>query len=262
LKKEISKFMIGTKYAALHPLKHLTKNIEDSKLISDTYWKIVSKATKWLRHIPYIRLICVCNNLALGNVNHDSDIDLFIVVQPKRIFIARFLSTILMHVLALRRHGTKIHGRVCLSFYITEDVLDLSSLMISPDDIYLAYWLLSLLPVYDQKTSYMLRLVRENAWLGDFFENYDRRMFETFKPLSNVSRFKKISEMILDTFIGNNIEKVLYNFFYSRYERNKKYFGENSSVIVSKNILKYHNNDRRADILRRFNNNIKCLGSV
>jgi len=124
----------------------------------------------FLRFIPFIRAVYVCNNLSFGIATETGDIDLLIVTEKNHIFLARFLTTIFLHLLGVRRHGQKTTDRFCLSFYVTEDNLDFSPIALrSPtkpaagdqqlstfnfelstiDDIYLAYWTYSLLPIFE-----------------------------------------------------------------------------------------------------------------
>jgi len=65
--------------------------------------KLLRKAGKWGRAIgvvPFVKAVVVINSTAYGNVHSESDIDLFIITTPNRIFLAKGL---LMYLLKLLR---------------------------------------------------------------------------------------------------------------------------------------------------------------
>ena len=48
-------------------------------------YKIALKAVKYLKHLPFIKFIGLCNNLSINNAEADSDIDFFIITKSKRL---------------------------------------------------------------------------------------------------------------------------------------------------------------------------------
>lgn len=119
---------------------------------SKKYW---DRARKWkwvFRLVPFLKKVYVCNNLAFNNVLQKSDIDLFIVTQKDRMFLARSILTFLCHILGIRRHGEKIAGRFCLSFWASEDAENFTSFAL-PEDPYLSLWHKSLVPIYESKAA-------------------------------------------------------------------------------------------------------------
>ncbi len=53
-------------------------------------------------------MVAVVNSLAMHASDTDSDIDLFIVSDPNRMWLVRILSTFIFHILGVRRYGSKI----------------------------------------------------------------------------------------------------------------------------------------------------------
>ena len=121
------------------------------KVIEDVLWRRVMRFAPMLRFVPGVRMVAVCNSLALGEVRPESDIDLFIVARAGWLFRVRFLSVLLMQILGVRRYGKKIAGRFCLSFYVDERALDLSWVDMPGD--YMERWLSSLRPIVDDGVS-------------------------------------------------------------------------------------------------------------
>ena len=98
------------------------KNIE----ISKKFLKKAKKYLPFLRFLPFIRAVAVVNSVSFGSADEKSDIDLFIITKNKHIWTARIFTTFFLHILGVRRHGKKISGRFCLSFFADENNLDLS----------------------------------------------------------------------------------------------------------------------------------------
>jgi hypothetical protein len=53
-----------------------------------------------------------------------SDIDLYIVTTPKRMWLVRIFVTFIFQILLVRKDDKHHAGRFCLSFFSTTDALD------------------------------------------------------------------------------------------------------------------------------------------
>lgn len=112
---------------------------------------LLKKSQPWLSCLaswPGVRAISICNNIAFLNASEESDIDLFIIVNPGEIWQTRFALASFLQLFKKRPQPGNEYGKLCLSFIVTADNLDLSLIKLE-DDIYLFYWLKTLLPVYD-----------------------------------------------------------------------------------------------------------------
>src|SRR3989338_10492249 len=116
--------------------------------LENNLWLKVGRYVPFLRIVPFLKLVAVCNNLAFGKVKEKSDIDLFIIAKSGRLFTVRILVTGILHCLGVRRHGKKIAGRFCLSFFVDDKNLNLEPIAIDKD-VYLAYWIKNIRPVLD-----------------------------------------------------------------------------------------------------------------
>lgn len=111
-------------------------------------FKIAEKATKWLRFVPFVRMIAVTGTLAMKNCEKDSDIDLFVVLEKGRIFTGRLLVTGLVHLLRKRRYGKKIKNRICLNYFVATDRLE-----IQRKDLFAANEYSFIYPIFDSFTT-------------------------------------------------------------------------------------------------------------
>lgn len=218
--------------------------------INDLYWKKVFRFIPKLHMVPFIQAVAVCNSLAFENCNSESDIDLFIITRKNRIFIARVLSGILLHILGVRRHGQKVAGRFCLSFYVAEDGMDLSTMM-QDDEVYLYYWMRSLEFVYRRDDKIFGRFYKKNRWFLKEVPGGMGVMHATER-----SWFSRMVcgfwEVVLGGRLGDFWESLLEKKHLKRFDKRKKELGPSSNVVVTKKMLKFHNIDRRNDFNRAF----------
>ncbi len=232
----------------------------DRNALKEKYWKKIRR-WKWIfKYVPFVRFVAVCNYLSFGAVEKDSDIDLFIVTRPGRIFIAKYFATALTQLFGVRRHGKKIRKRFCLSFIVDEGALNMHPLLLKEYDIYFAYWLMALIPIYGSDKVWQ-KLSDENVWANRYFENFNDRRFRYQKSRGKKDRIlKKVLENMLSGGFGDRIEAKLKAYALKRYEKNAASLPKNASVIVSDSVLKYHNNDQREHFKNEFEAKLKRLG--
>lgn len=224
----------------------------ERELIAKRFWQCVEKY-RWIFQVtPFIRLVAVCNTLAINNTKHESDIDLVVITQSKRLFTTRLLLTILLHILGVRRHGKKIAGKFCLSFFAAENQLVAEEIAKKPYDIYLAYWLQTLQPIAGNKKVYEELLEQNSEWLKQFFAG---------RPLYNMHHFKETPrflgriqialEKILSSRWGERLEKKLAHWQLSRAQKKRKELNvDDSDIVITPTLLKFHNIDRRNEIFK------------
>lgn len=202
--------------------------------IEEKLWGKVESYVPYLRWVPFLRMVAVCNNLAFGKVDQKSDIDLFIVARRGWLFTVRILVTLILQVLGVRRHGSKVAGRFCLSFFVDDSYLDLSKIAIE-NDIYLAYWVASLKPVVDDGVSG--QFWRENKWVEGYFEKGElsRDVGRVLAQPKNGLRF----------LFPKFIESFLRNWQLKRARKKAAKASGEADLIVQEHILKFHNIDRR-----------------
>ncbi len=214
------------------------------KEIEKKLWRRVNRFCFIFRICPFVRMISVCNNLAFGNVDERSDIDVFVVAKKGRLFMVRTFLTFFLHIFGVRRYGKKISGRFCLSFFIDDSFLDLSSVAIK-NDVYLAYWLKSMLPVVDDGVSF--DLVRANLWAREFFVNEKSFEISLEKVCRKKSFVKKVLEFVFGGAIGDFFEEKLKSWQILRAEKKMDRLMEKSGLMIAQNVLKFHNVDRRRE---------------
>jgi hypothetical protein len=211
-------------------------------------WELVSKYIPRLRWIPYIKMIAVCNSLAMQTSETKSDIDLFIIIKNKRLWTTRLCITIFIHLLGIRRYKNKIHNRFCLSFFITDQSLDLSPIALKNGDVYFYYWLATLIPIIDRNT-YETFWDKNKNFIHGALPNVKRQEVQQVI----VPRVTKFLEFLFRGFIGDMVELIIRLFLKKRAEKKKaKINHKKANIIISDTILKFHNVDTRSDIQKKW----------
>lgn len=225
-------------------------------------WRRAASTARYLELVPFVKMIAVGNTLAIDNVRPASDIDLLIVIAPRHLWIARMLVTGIVSLLGYRRHGDKIAGRICLSFYVTTDGMNLSKLKGAEEDTYLTYWTAQVVPLIDDGTYEKYR--QANAWT-------DARLPHAWSwewkskiqmPNAGLQSIKNFFQIFLTTPAGHWVEALARDHQLKRIDKNiesKAKLGT-TEVVISEDILKFHEQDRRAEYNTRFQTRLKELG--
>jgi len=204
--------------------------------------KLFQKANRWatfLRHIPYVRAVCISGSTAQMNSSDESDIDLFIIVEPKRIFLARVLVSLYFQLLGMRRHADKVVERFCLNHYIICDLV-----ILEDRNHYTAMLYSSFLTLFGR--SYVEEFWKANLfWIQKYFLQAELPSSHVFeKAESPQSIAQKVLEIIFRPISG--ILERLTGF----YQRNRIH--ESEYVTVSVNQLSFHPDSKGQRILSKY----------
>ena len=195
--------------------------------------------------LPSVRLAAVCNSLAWTHAHEDSDIDLFVVVRPGTIWVTRFLVAATLQLLGLRPDGRTQADRICLSFLVTEDYLDLARLALEPDDPYLRYWISSLVPLYDAGGVFEAFLAA-NRWVVDRLPGFaapqagHRRRVRSWPFVPLMPPMRRLEGLARRWQLRHFPDSI------------RRTANLSSDVVVSDDILKFHVRDERRRIAREF----------
>ena len=231
-----------------HVKKPAWSKSKKNKQLIDDYINIIKKYWFLYKNIPFVKSIYVCNSLSFCSVKKDSDIDIFIVAKKNRLWLARFWSVLLFTIFGIRRYKEKITKRFCLSFYVTEDGLDLYRIAIKPIDIYLVYWIAHLQPIYIESKRYTNDIFKKNKWIGKYLPNFN---FEHVKLLDidiviGKGFFKRIVERISwFNFIESCIKYIWQPII--MYKK-KKLWKKAKGVSINDKMIKLHWVDIRKDV--------------
>ena len=192
-----------------------------------------ARAARILCHVPFVRAIFLCNTVAMGAASASSDVDLFIVTKQGRLWFTR-------------RSKKQVSNKICLSFYVSADGLDFSDIKIT-NDIYLAYWLHTLRPLYDPH-NLQTKLYNTNGWAKQMISDGMRPHIASPRITAKKSkeRVKRLVETLWSS-LGDQLESQAKAIQQTKMKLNTMsvQHESNSNVVISDTMLKFHENDRR-----------------
>lgn len=202
---------------------------------------------KFYRFIPFIRMMAVCNSLAISNAKEESDIDFFIITKKNRIWMARFFSVLFIKIFGLRPANGVNKDSFCLSFFIDETDLNIKKIMLHNHDLYSAYWVQQLVPIYNPDGLYE-KFIEANQWYKEYLPNGYTNQFTKQVKQTN---FSYVLGRIFQTVVSPPILSRWLTVGYRRFQT--KIISRNLSsmvnvdtrVIINEKMLKFHQNDRR-----------------
>lgn len=210
--------------------------------IAEIKYKKAVRLVKFLSLIPYIKMIAVCNTLGYSNSRRQADIDFFIITAKNRIWISRFLTTFFLKICGLRPKGKNLQDKFCLSFFVSEDNLNLQDLTLGQNDIYFQFWLTQLVPVYNTDGTYE-KFLKANSWDKSYLPNcLDFQTSRRRRVKDRCKLFKKIWN-----FLTTNLDEKFYKWLQLKIlpKKLKDLVNQDTRVVLTDQVLKFHDNDRR-----------------
>lgn len=238
--------------------REIIKTRIERQKISDEMWKKTKKIIKWFQLVSYIKMVAVSGSLAMYNAKKESDIDLLIVAKNKRIWTARFMATLFFQIIGERRYGKKTVGRFCLNHYITD-----KSLKINFPSLYNAQTYAHLVPILEIEKGIYNKFQQENNWINNYMAFYDFQKLknqQSIKINSFLRFIARAEEVILDTFIGSILEKLLRFFQKKHIKKHSLQNQKQGRIVADDNQLEFHPDSPEAGIVDKYNQSMLKLG--
>ncbi|MFZ2804003.1 MAG: hypothetical protein WA001_02155 [Patescibacteria group bacterium] len=193
------------------------------------------RIARYLSRLSGVRFVALANTTALGTARDGSDLDFFVIVRAGTIWSTRLLSAGLFKLAGLLPKGDEIPDAVCLSYFIADDALDLSSHALPDGDPYFRQWFLALLPLFDDGISQELwdanSLLRQRhpfarRWIvpPDLHISTPRLRIPTARPIEALARGFQLRWFPAEI---------------------KQRMNQDTTVIVTDQALKFHVGDGR-----------------
>lgn len=219
---------------------NVANQIDDrSRRLADALQKYaaLSRYLSYLSRIRAVRGVAICNSLAFHHTTEASDIDLFVITEPGKTWTARFLAAVPLILFRRRPGETKKHP-ICLSFFAAQSALGLQEVKIGEQDPYLAYWSMTLMPLFDRGL-WQRQFVEENRWVGEHLPNAH--------GVKRAAAFRaRERHRIIPAIFG---EKLLKKVQEDHLPRHMKAMSNiDTRVIINDDMLKFHDHDRREEI--------------
>jgi len=228
----------------------ITRRHEGNKKAAELI-KIAGGVSDMLIKFPYVRGIAISGSLSKNFADENSDIDLFIITAPNRLWIARTL----MHAFKKLTFLVNKQDYFCMNYYIDEQELE-----IVEKTIYTAIEIVTLMPL--QGDAQFERFYSANAWTRNYLPNKIMRV-SSAKPVKN-SFLKTVIETLFNNGFGNALDNFLMNITANRWLKkttlkklNAK--GKVLALDVDKHYAKPDPRNFQNKLLRQYENKISML---
>jgi hypothetical protein len=175
--------------------EHLVGLRRQREAFSLVLWEQAKRYGRLIAAVPFVRMVSITGSLAMNNVSdsHD-DIDLLIVTAENRVWLARGLTILIVHL--ARTLGVEL----CPNYVIAEHKLELGE-----PSLFAAHEMAQLIPISGLDTYF--RLLESNTWLVDYLPNISPRQSSVRKPTTVGRIGQRGLEAALSGRLGDALER-------------------------------------------------------
>lgn len=216
--------------------------------LAEEKWKKARRYLFWIQMVPYVEAALASGSLALGHTSEESDLDVLIVTKAGRIWSTRLLIFVLFGLMGVRRRKEQVVApdKICPNHYITS-----RSLRIPLASLYNAQTYAHLIPVYVRGDRILEDFWRENSWVGDYLQNWERPdsyQGREVKPSLFLKTVGVVAEAILDFTLGHFLEKIA-----RKIQRRRIKTDLPGRIALSDQQLEFHPYSVEGKILEKYN---------
>ena len=212
--------------------------------------KIARRFARVFSWLPWVQAIFLANSQGFYNLRAASDIDFFIISSPGRLWLSRLYCTGFAQLLRRRPTPADKRNKICLSFYLAADHLNIDDLRLSGADPYFDYWRRQLILLYNKNNTY-------NNFLKANRLSLDEGRELSGKTSDTNYSFSKINWRLFIKFFD----------FFERLAKRwqlkimpaglKEAAGQSDGVVISDQVLKFYQGDRRREYAKKYEQKIR-----
>lgn len=228
---------------------------ENRYRISTLKFKKALRFAQLLRFVPWIEAVYACNSLGFFHAKPESDIDLFIITRPGRIWTSRFFSVLLAELTGFRPKDNHAKDGLCLSFFAVVGA-PIESVALGKDDLYFFYWMTKLAPLFVRGQAHE-RFWGENQWVQKMFPQMEMMRPPSTYHGSSDSAAERLGRV---EWFGNWLEtkfRRLQLRLMPAYLKDAA--GQGTGVIINNEFLKFHDHDRREQFRKQYEQKLAAV---
>jgi predicted nucleotidyltransferase len=206
--------------------------------------KIAKKVTRWLKLIPWVKMVGITGALAMENADKNDDVDLLIVTAKRRLWLTRALTVFLMELLGCRRRpkDTQVADKICLNMFVDEDYLVVPE---DERDLFSAHEVVQFKVLWEKDSCYQ-KFLKANLWAGNYLANsLDIKKLDPKDIGGEKKRIFLISQFL--NFLEYFAYKIQLAYMSSR----------RTNEIVQSQRVRFHPQDCREWILKKYQEKLK-----
>ncbi len=229
--------------------------------IADWKWKRFLRYCRWLSLAPYLRGIFASGSMAIDNTEEKSDFDVLVIAGSGRLYTCRLFLWLISSVLGTRRKKWEkiAPDKLCFNHYITDNFLN-----IFHESLFNAQSYVNLKPVLVDP-ELIDKFYASNLWLNNYVYNFAVQKYfvrRNIKPDKIFLFFAKSVELILDSRLGDIIERALRCFQQKIIRENPVTYKSGGRVIFTNDELEFHPYSFEKTVLEKYKASLKKLGII
>lgn len=193
-------------YYTLHDKGHLVQRRTSGNRLAEKQLKIARRISKFISMFPFVRAVWLSGSISKDFMDEQSDIDYFIITEPRRLWIVRTAMAFFRRVFFMNSR----------KYFCTNYFIDSENLEISEKNIFTAVEVTTLKPMFGKKYFHDFQTV--NKWCDEYLPN---RMPQNGLKDESALPFKKTAEKLLSFPIYDRVDRWLMNRGLARWK--KKY---------------------------------------
>ena len=148
---------------------------EHRRQAAPALWAAAERYAGWLARTPFVRMVAVSGSLALRNAEPNSDIDLFCIIAPNRLWLARAWIVPLSKL-------TRALPRLFPHYLCPNYLLTLNALDVEDRTLFTAHEVAQAVPLWGRDA--YRRFLHANPWVHDFLPHahFEDRLCPTAPP--------------------------------------------------------------------------------
>ena len=190
----------------------------------------------FIANLLFVRMVALSGSLAHLNAEGGSDLDLFVITSPRRVWCVTLFVLIVARLRGWRR-------RLCLNYVVSE-----RSLAVAPPDLFSANQIIHLRPIAG--AAVYQRFLDANPFVAGLYPNFSPRAVDDAGGAS--PRVRRGVELALSMGIAPLAEwasRLLYRW---HLRRRSATWQSRDQVRLEPECLKLHTSSHRADTLARY----------
>jgi len=225
---------------------HVMRRIDGEEKAREAL-KIARLFTRIISFFPFVRGIYISGSLSKGYMDHDTDIDYFIITARGRLWLSRSLLVLFKKIFLLNSRKY-----FCINYFI-----DTESLQIPDRNFFTATELVFILPAYNYEL--YTELIRENPWIRAYYPHFPLREKEGVLPVKK-PLIKTAFEKLLSGTVGEKLDAWFYKTTLKHWKKKFAHFDESTfdhRLRSKKNVSKHHPRGFQARILDAWEERIR-----
>jgi len=230
---------------------HLVQERRNGEIHAGELWRLAEAAVSRMRHLPFIRGICISGDLSKGVAADDSDIDFFIITAARRVWICKL-------GLAIFRRVPWFNPRrlLCFNYLVSEEHLELGS-----RNIFTAAEIAGLAPLY-HLTNFN-RFIHANRWAGEFVPRYHLAPNPDHCLFHGRSSWQRASELLLGNPLATLLDRILQGMWRTAWRWKYRHDPVTRQRLLSgvqRHLSKSHGYPNDTQILEEFHRRLRDWG--